>query len=194
MKAPPVVRSAEAGHQMTVLTAVKSMPAVKPVRAHGAAASAPCSRSGGASSGGRRVLLSGLPSCPQAAIWSSPRESRTVATCPPCSSRHGLAGSAHVFGTRQAHRAGTAGRHHTAASLTALPPPAPHCLAWMSRLRNACTRSGVEGLNWVPSCGLNTMLQGERSEVRVGCLSGSGQQAQRWLRGETPATPVQQRA
>ena len=46
---------------------------------------APCNRSGGVSIGGRRAALaSRLPSWPQAAIWSSPRLSRTVATWPPC--------------------------------------------------------------------------------------------------------------
>lgn len=54
-------------------------------------------------------------------------------------------------------------RHHSLCALHLANPNARLCLhrlAWMSRLRNACTRSGVEGLNWVPSCGLNTMLQG----------------------------------
>ena len=45
------------------------------------------SRSGGDSSGGRRSARSGEPSWPQAAMVSSPRLSRTVATWPPCSRR-----------------------------------------------------------------------------------------------------------
>jgi hypothetical protein len=76
---------AEAGALATLTCAHSSMQCPDIAQEVKSTVTAPCSRSGGVSMGGRRAAsASRLPSCPQAAIWSSPRLSRTVATWPPC--------------------------------------------------------------------------------------------------------------